>query len=181
MKTVWCPNADTWAMQWVCTCQRVWSAWEKWRVKCICLRLPSVAVDRHQLHTKPTVTKKRSLKILSRAPPTPIGRVPPGIVWGHDVTCWGTMPTGLPIVWRLKCCIAYRRRQCTSLRVGSTSGLKENALYLRRGNSTLCFPQKKSQTPGLKKSLRGFRAIVRSPNGISDMSHHESLEECHLL
>ena len=35
----------------------VWSAWEKWRVKCICLHTPSVTVDRYRLWTAPIVTK----------------------------------------------------------------------------------------------------------------------------
>ena len=33
-------------------------AGEKWRVRCSCLRTPSVTVDRHRLYTKPAVTKK---------------------------------------------------------------------------------------------------------------------------
>ena len=64
---------------------------------------------------------------------------------GHEVRCWGTRPTGLPIAWRLKCCSAHRQRQCARLCIGLTSVSKENVGPRGVENSTLGVPREDAE------------------------------------
>ena len=92
MNMVWCANADTWAMRWVCT--------ELTRVKCmrkmtceVYLSTPPVGYSGSPSTVNETncIKKDHFKKQLVWAPPTPVGRVPPRVAGGrvpYPVLCW---------------------------------------------------------------------------------------------